>query len=178
MKDRHIFLIGFMGTGKSTVGQALAEMLGWRFVDMDERLEKEEGITIPEIFAAYGEPHFRKLESRLLERIAGEERQVVSTGGGIVLAEANRELMMHSGFVAALKADAETIIERVRQDASRPLLRGNVEERVHRMLEERKHAYDFADCSVDTSGKTPGEIAASIVAFREEALRGRSGSGA
>jgi len=169
-KERNIYLVGFMGTGKTTVGKALAEMLGWRFVDMDAELEKEQGMSIPEIFASRGEPHFRKLEAELLERIGGGTNQAVSTGGGAVLAEANRAVMLRTGFVAALKADAGTIIERVRGDANRPLLAGNVEERVKRLLEERKNAYDFADCSVDTAGRSPGDIAAEILAFRQEAL--------
>lgn len=87
------------------------------------------------------------------------------------MAETNRTLMKQSGFVVALKADPRTIIERVRGDASRPLLEGNVEERVNRLLAERKHAYDFADCTMDTTGKAPREIAAAIAAMREKALR-------
>lgn len=144
-------LIGFMGTGKSTVGMALAERLGWRFVDTDERIVAAEGRSIPDIFAAEGEAYFRDVEARVIAETLQARRQIVSTGGGAALRSANRETMLAGGFVVALKAPPAVLLERLRGDANRPLLAGDQEERVHRLLEERRHAYDFAHYTVDTS---------------------------
>jgi shikimate kinase len=144
-------LVGFMGTGKSTVGQALAECLGWRFVDTDQVIVEREGRTIPELFETMGETYFREQESRVLEDVLDGDHQVVSTGGGSVLREANRETMRAGGFVVALTAPPSVLLERLRADANRPLLAGDKEERVLRLLEERKDAYDFAHFTVDTS---------------------------
>ncbi|MCI3921485.1 shikimate kinase [Paenibacillus sp. TRM 82003] len=150
-KERNIVLIGFMGTGKTTVGLALAERLGWRFVDTDERIVEAEGRSIPDIFGTDGEAYFRDLEERVIAETLRGARQVVSTGGGAAVRRANRETMLAGGLVVALKAPEAVLLGRLRGDANRPLLAGDQEERVHRLLQERKHAYDFAHLSVDTS---------------------------
>ena len=158
MKGRNVVLIGPMGTGKSTVGRALAEKLGWTFIDTDAVIEEKAGAAIPEIFAQQGEPAFRRMESEtIVEALQGEQR-IVSTGGGAVLVEQNRDAMRAGGFVVALRATEETIIRRVGNDGNRPLLQGNAAERVRRLLEERKHAYDFADAAVDTTDKPVEDI--------------------
>jgi shikimate kinase len=163
-----IVLVGFMGTGKSTVAKLLAERLGIGRVDLDEEIEREAGCTIAELFDAKGEAHFRDLESGVLARLLASDRPfVLATGGGAVLREANREAMLRSGFVAALTASPERIIERVSGDGSRPLLRGNVGERVRRLMDDRKRAYDFAHIKIDTTELTPSEVADRILAARE-----------
>ncbi|WP_019533586.1 shikimate kinase [Paenibacillus ginsengihumi] len=159
----NIVLVGLMGTGKSTVGQALAERLGWTFVDTDALIEQERGMAIREIFARYGEAAFRQAETETIERIMEGERQVVATGGGAVLAAANRQAMTRTGYVVRLAASAETIIERVRHDRNRPLLSGDLEQRVRAIMEERRHAYDFADAAVDTTGLDVADIVGLIV---------------
>ena len=164
-----IVLVGFMGTGKSTVAKRLAERLGIERVDLDEEIEREAGCTIAELFDAKGEAHFRDLESAVLARLMASDRPfVLATGGGAVLREANREAMLASGFVAALTASPERIIERVSGDDSRPLLRGDAAGRVRRLMEERKHAYDFAHIKIDTTDLTPDEIAGHILAAAKE----------
>jgi shikimate kinase len=164
-----IVLVGFMGTGKTTVTRLLAERLGVGRVDLDEEIEREAGCTIAELFDTKGEAHFRDLESAVLERLMASDRPLVlATGGGAVLREANREAMLRSGFVAALTASPERIIERVSGDASRPLLRGDVEERVRRLLAERKTAYDFAHIRIDTTDLSPDEVADRILAAVKE----------
>lgn len=166
----NIVLVGFMGTGKSTVARLLADRLGVERVDLDEEIEREAGCAIAEIFGTKGEAHFRDLESALLARLLASERPLVlATGGGAVLREANREAMLRSGFVAALTASPERIIGRVSGDASRPLLRGDVEDRVRRLMAERKHVYDFAHIKIDTTDLTPEAVADRILAAREAA---------
>lgn len=160
---RNIVLIGFMGTGKSTVGRKLAERLGWSFCDSDTVLEEVQQTSISELFRNQGEAHFRALETETLAHILDSEGQVVATGGGAVLAESNRSCMLQHGFVVALNATAETIIQRVSADTNRPLLQGNLEERVQTLMEQRKHAYDFAHISIDTTELTEDQIADRII---------------
>lgn len=161
--SRNIILIGMMGTGKTTVGRLVAERLGFRLLDLDAEIERIEGRTIPEMFAEEGEAYFREAESRALQTAISSKRLVIATGGGAVLEPSNVDAMKRGGWVAALTADAETIIERVRGDVNRPLLAGDVEERVRRILEERKDKYEFADVKIDTAGRSADEVALDIL---------------
>ncbi len=152
-----------MGTGKSTVGTALAEKAGFRLVDLDQIIEEEAQATITELFARHGEAHFRDIESELLERVLQDSDIVLATGGGAVLREVNRDIMLDNGWVVALTADLESILKRVGEDPNRPLLAGGAKERLTALLEERKHAYDFAHVKMDTSGKSPDDLASEIL---------------
>lgn len=152
-----------MGTGKSTVGRKLAQRLGWSFCDSDAVLEEVQQTSISELFRNHGEAHFRALETETLAHILDSAGQVVATGGGAVLAASNRACMLQYGFVVALNATAETIIQRVSADTSRPLLQGNLEERVHTLMEQRKHAYDFAHTSIDTTELNEDQIVDRII---------------
>ncbi|WP_135547443.1 shikimate kinase [Paenibacillus cymbidii] len=163
MKWHNIVLVGFMGTGKTSVGGVLAGKLGWRLVGTDEEIERREGRTIPELFAGPGETYFRDVESGVIADVMSRSGQVVATGGGAVLAPRNREAMRAGGIVVALTASAETIIARVNRDSNRPLLQGNAHETVPQLMEKRKHAYDFADVTVATDGLTVEQIAETIV---------------
>jgi shikimate kinase len=160
---RNVVLVGFMGTGKTTVGRLLAERLGWTFVDSDYQVEEKAGMSIPELFAAKGEPYFRELETEALRTLLSGKHFIVSTGGGAVLKEENRQLMLEGGFTVALRANEETIVARVRGDSNRPLLQGNVEERVHTLMETRRNAYDFALLQIDTDRITVSEIVDRII---------------
>lgn len=159
MHAKNIILVGFMGTGKSAVAAVLADKLGWSMVDTDERIVSEAGMSIPDIFERFGEPRFRELESEVLRRVTMQNRQVIATGGGAVLAEQNRRQMLENGLVVALVADPETIIQRVGADANRPLLKGDARKRVYEMMEQRKDAYRFAPVTIDTTGKSIGQVA-------------------
>lgn len=159
----NIILVGMMGTGKSTVGKVLAKQAGLRLVDLDQAIVEETGITISEIFEQRGEAYFRDLESNLLKKLLAENGIVLATGGGAVLRDRNRQMMLERGWVVALTADEETIVARVGHDPNRPLLTGDVRSKVATLLEARKHAYDFADCKIDTSGKTPESLALEIL---------------
>lgn len=111
-----------MGTGKTSVGMRVAKSLGWRFVDTDKLIVKQAGKAIPQIFADSGEKTFREIETEVLEKCAAASGQVISTGGGIVTVERNREILKEAGYVIWLKASPETIYERVRRNRNRPLL--------------------------------------------------------
>src|SRR5690606_17550227 len=153
-----LILIGFMGTGKTTVGKALAVRLGLPLVDTDQEIEKQAGQRISEIFQRCGEEGFRALESRVLRQVLTGNPGIVTTGGGIVLRPENVRLMREFGLVIALHASAEEIIRRLSGDTDRPLLRGDLRQRVSRLLEERRGMYDFAHVQVDTTTLTVAEV--------------------
>jgi shikimate kinase len=158
----NVILVGFMGTGKTTVGKALAEALDMPHVDLDEAIVKHEGCAIAELFQRKGETYFRDVESGLLRNLLESGGQVLTTGGGAVLRPENVALMLQSGTVIALSATEEELIRRLEQDDQRPLLAGGVAERVRTLLRERKDAYDFAPIQVDTTGKTVEAIVEEI----------------
>lgn len=161
----NITLVGFMGTGKSTVGKALAERLDWAFVDVDLEIEEAEGRSIPDLFREQGEAYFRQAEAQQIARIMQGKQQIVSMGGGAVLREANRKAMSENGLVVALTASAETILERVKNDPDRPLLAGNPEQKIAELLERRKNAYQFADIHINTDNLQVMEVVESILSF-------------
>lgn len=158
----NIVLVGFMGTGKTTVGRILAKQLEWTFTDTDAYIERETGMTISRMFQDYGESYFRERETEALRELLLRKGQVVSTGGGAVLREENRRIMLENGLVVAMKAEEAVIVERVRGDTGRPLLQGDVEERVRTLVEARRHAYDFAPVQLQTDRLTPEEAARRI----------------
>ncbi|MDF2936699.1 MAG: shikimate kinase [Paenibacillaceae bacterium] len=158
----NIVLVGFMGTGKSTVGRILAKQLDWTFADTDTYIEEQAGMTISRMFQEHGEIYFRERESESLRLLLQGQGQVVSTGGGAVLREENRRLMLEKGLVVAMLAQEAVIVERVRGDAGRPLLQGDLEERVRTLVEARRNAYDFAHVQLHTDRLTPVEAARRI----------------
>ncbi|GAA0832135.1 shikimate kinase [Bifidobacterium pullorum subsp. gallinarum] len=160
---KNIILIGMMGTGKSTVGRLVADSLGYTLIDLDTEIEKLDGRTIPEMFEADGESYFREAESAALRSVLLRKGIVVASGGGAVLSSENCEAMKQGGWVVALTADTASIVERVRGDVNRPLLAGDVEERVGRILDERKDKYLFADVMLDTVGRSAEEVATDIL---------------
>lgn len=163
---KNIYLIGFMGTGKSTVAGVLAKKLGAECVEMDWMIEAGQQMTITEIFKKYGEAHFRDLETELLRSFAEEEHMVVSCGGGSVLREENAELMKKNGKIVLLTARPETIYERVKDSTNRPVLNANMSvEYIHELMEKRNTRYEaVADICVETDEKNAEEICAEIIA--------------
>lgn len=159
-----VILIGFMGTGKSTVGEALAKRLNCPYVDLDQLIVEREKRSIPDIFAAEGEAYFRRVESELLrESLQKPGRQVITTGGGVVLRPENVTAMLAGGVVVNLKATAEEIIRRVSGDTQRPLLRGDVKQRVYQLLRERAGMYDFAPLQIETTNRSVAAIVDEIM---------------
>ncbi|MCD8021506.1 MAG: shikimate kinase [Lachnospiraceae bacterium] len=175
-KVRNIFLIGFMGAGKSTVARSLRDDFGMRLVEMDEQIEAEEGRTISQIFAESGEAYFRALETRLLENLEQEANTVVSCGGGVPMREENVAAMRRSGKIVYLSARPETIYERVKDFHTRPLLEGNMNvEYIERLIAQRLPKYQAAaDLTVETDGKSAREICEAI--FEEVSPGARSSS--
>lgn len=158
---RNIIIVGFMGTGKSTVSRLLSESLGWQSKDTDVEIEQLTGRSIKQIFTEDGEESFRDIESRVLADVLSKGNQVVATGGGAVLREENRRAMLRGGWVVALTAHKSSLISRVTSAAAegtRPLLAGDAEERVSSLLHTRRNAYDFAHVSVDTTLRSPSEV--------------------
>ena len=161
----NVFLIGFMGSGKSTVASCLAKNYGMEMIDMDQLIVEREGMTIPDIFAQKGEQYFRDVETKLLIEIQAEQNKVVSCGGGVVLREENVQAMKKCGQVVLLNAKPETILERVKDDDNRPLLRGNKNvEFIRDMMEKRQPKYEeAADFVADTDGKSADIICKEII---------------
>lgn len=153
----NILLIGFMGSGKSTVGKELAKALDCHFIDMDDEIEqKKENRSICDIFNAEGEGHFRKLETDYLQSLLKKTNNaIISTGGGIVLKEGNRKLLKAIGKVVFLHADVEHIVKNVKDDTTRPLLQSDdYIKTITEMLESREDKYlSSADMIIQTSGK-------------------------
>lgn len=168
---RNIVLIGFMGTGKTTLGQQVAERLQWRFVDSDAWIEEQEAMRISEMFETKGESTFRTLETEALRTILRENQQVVATGGGAVLAPENRDIMLERAIVIALRADVATIVERVSQDSNRPLVQGDVHQKVSELMARREHAYDFAHVTIDTGKLSLTEATEQIITHCEPLIR-------
>ena len=160
----NIYLIGFMGSGKSTVSKVLSEKLSWELIDTDEYIEKKTGKRIRDIFAESGEEAFRAIETEALRDISQLEDKVISCGGGAVLRQENVKLMKDSGRVVLLDATPETIFERVRYSTDRPVLNGNMNiEYISGLMEKRRFAYEAArDVEIKTDDKSADLIADDI----------------
>ena len=161
---KNIFLIGFMGTGKSTIARAMQEAYGMALIEMDEQIERKEGRPISEIFVQQGEEYFRCLETELLQGLQESTDTVVSCGGGVPMRSCNVEAMRKSGTVVYLSAEPQTIYERVKDSHHRPLLEGNMNAAyIAQLLDKRlPHYLAAADAVVATDGKTVQEICAEI----------------
>lgn len=175
-----IFLVGYRGTGKSTVGRLVAGRLGWDFRDADAEIEAVAGTTIADIFAAEGEAGFRDREARVLGELAAADRRVLATGGGVVLRPANRDVL-RTGFVAWLTAPADVLWDRLCWDpttaARRPNLTasGGLDE-VAKLLAVREPLYrEVAAITIDTAARSPDMVAADILAAWESWAAGSSG---
>jgi shikimate kinase len=141
----NIVLVGFMGSGKSTVGRMLARRLGFRFLDTDKLVEEREHASIPKIFEQHGEAHFRERETAALESLNGLQRHVLATGGGIVTVPANIPLLRSLGLVVLLTADPEEIYRRVSRNSGRPLLQvEDPRRRVLDLMAARQPLYESA----------------------------------
>ncbi len=166
MQTNNVFLIGFMGVGKSTMARILAQELQMELIEMDETIESEQGMTINEIFAKQGEAGFRDIESAFIERISQGKRVVVSCGGGAVLRKQNVENMKKSGKIVFLTATPQTIFERVRYSTNRPLLNGNMNvEYIAELMERRRSIYEeAADVVIATDEKSEDMILKELLA--------------
>lgn len=167
IEHQNIVLIGFMGSGKTTIGNTLAAAAGMPHRDTDAIIEEAAGTTISEIFRIQGEHAFRRLETRTLTILSDTDSDptIYSTGGGIVLRPVNRPLLHQLGTVVWLRIQPETVIARLGGDNTRPLLAGpDRDQKVRDLIDARREAYaSSADMVVDVDGRSPQEIAEEIL---------------
>lgn len=165
--EKHIYLIGFMGTGKSTVSRRLKKMLGVRELEMDAEIVRENGMAITEMFERHGEAYFRQKETEMLKKIASRPPAVVSCGGGAVLRKENVRLMKESGIIVLLTASPQTVYRRVKGSRERPILNGHMNVGyIASLMKKRSAAYKAAcDVQISTDGKPPEQIAEEILNF-------------
>jgi len=160
----NIYLVGFMGTGKTAVGQALAKKKKLQFVDLDDLIELREKRTISDIFAQDSEPYFRKVEKRVLKEVSREKKFVVACGGGIVLDKDNIKTMKKTGIIICLAASPQIILRRTSAYRHRPLLNvSNPRKQIELLLKLRSPYYAQADKTIDTSKISVKEVIEKIV---------------
>jgi shikimate kinase len=148
-----IYLVGFMGAGKTTIARALGRVIGWRVEDLDERIEARERRTVAGIFAQQGEPYFRQLERQMLTELLPERHIIVATGGGTFAEADNRAVMLADGTVAWLDIPLARVIERVPADGRRPLAADRTQ--LEQLFARRQLAYAHAHLRVDAAGPVP-----------------------
>lgn len=150
-KLNNIYLVGLMGSGKTTIGRALARRMGRRFLDSDQEIEQRTGVRIPVIFEHEGEAGFRRREAQIIAELVQETAIVLATGGGAVLDPANREALRTTGWVVYLDVPTSVLLERTRHDTNRPLLQvANPRERLNALRAERDPLYrEIADLIID-----------------------------
>lgn len=161
---KNVYLIGMMGSGKTTTGRALAKLLAASFIDLDERIVQKAGRSINDIFKLEGEASFRKQENEALSNVLTLENQVVATGGGIVIHPENRMRLKRAGAVIYLKANLDTLWQRVERKTDRPLLAvDRPREMFAQLFKTREPFYkEAAECVIMTDGKSPETVAKEI----------------
>ena len=173
MSSPNIVLTGFMGVGKTAVGREVARRLGRAFVDMDDLIVLEAGMSIPEIFETRGEAYFRELESAILRQLAAQRDLVIATGGGALVDPSNRELMTRTSLVICLSASVSAIEDRLAGDETRPLLAAaDRRQRIVDLINKRAAAYAEIPYRIDTTNREIGEVAEEVIALAERGLGG------
>lgn len=177
---KNVVLTGFMGAGKTSTGKMLAMRLGCGFVDLDQNIEESAGMSIPDIFARYGEKHFRGLEKKAVEDVCKRRNVVIATGGGTMKDADNFRALSKHGVVVALTADIDVILERTARHGERPVLdeedTGDRRAAIEKLLAERREIYERASHTVDTSELSPLQVTEEITRFlkREGLICGRN----
>jgi shikimate kinase len=161
MRHSVIYLVGFMGSGKTSVGRRLAGLLGWSFVDLDDEIEKRAGTRIRDLFRIHGEEHFRRLERQELERMCEISQAVVALGGGAFCSDENQELIARYGVTVWLDSPLDLSTARCGDDDSRPLA-GSPEEMAN-LLERRRPFYARAMLRVGTADRPVDDVAREII---------------
>lgn len=161
---RSIVFVGLMGAGKTAIGRKVAHMLGLSFRDSDNEIEDAARMSVPELFAAYGEPEFRALETRVIGRLLENGPQVLSTGGGAFMNETTRQAVGQRGVSVWLKAELDVLFDRVSRKTNRPLLRtADPRATLAQLMEDRHPTYALADLTVVTRDEKKDVIAAEVV---------------
>jgi shikimate kinase len=164
MNAPNIYLIGLMGSGKTTLGKSLAKKLNRPFIDTDQLIEQKSGVDVSMIFEFEGEVGFRERETKLLSEIALKKEHIVSTGGGIILSKYNRDVIAKSGIIFYLKTQPAELFIRLQNDKTRPLLQGtNLKEKLTKIYAERCTLYEMtADYIIETKNKKISQILTNI----------------
>ena len=168
MKDtKNIFLIGLMGSGKTTIGRILSKTLNKKFYDSDHVVEEKTGVKVPLIFEYEGEVGFRKREESVLKDLVCHKDIILATGGGVILSKNNCKLLADNGHVVYLKSNCEDLVVRMAGDKSRPLLQeGDLKETLESLFEFRDPMYEsISDYIIETSGKRAKEVSCEIESF-------------
>lgn len=164
-----VILIGLMGAGKTTIGQELANKLNYNFIDMDIEIEKIANMTIVDIFDKYGEDEFRRIESELLEKIVLQENIIISTGGGIIKKDKNRNILKNEREVIFLDGSVDTLLRNVSNSIdNRPLLKNsdNLKIRINQLLDERYYKYkECSNIQIDINNKNINEVVSQILVY-------------
>jgi shikimate kinase len=167
-----LVLIGFMGTGKSSLGLLLAQKLNYSFIDTDQLIEARQGCSITEIFRRDGEAGFRRMENELARELGPAEAVVIATGGGFPLNPENIALLRPNGLIIALRATPEVIYQRVCAEQHRPLLaERDQRRRIGSLLAARAPIYQNCDLTLDTTDQTLTELAAQVIAQLHSATK-------
>lgn len=171
LSEPNLYLVGFMGTGKSTVGRAVGQKLGYAFMDSDHEIERKADKPVTEIFAQEGEAAFRAMERAFVESGHPPSRQIVACGGGLVVPEGMLALLHEKGVVICLHASLETILKRTQGLRHRPLLNvADPEERIRTLYAAREPVYRKTGTIILTDGRTLHDVAAHVIrAYRREA---------
>ncbi|HLQ75951.1 MAG TPA: shikimate kinase [Terriglobia bacterium] len=166
MTVERVYLVGFMGAGKTSVGRALSDKLGWSFVDLDAEIEHAEKMAIRDIFEKSGEAHFRRLEHQHLKRLSARPRVVIALGGGATMDPENRLVADSTGVTVWLNVAFETAALRVSMDGTRPLFQDR--EHAERLYESRLPTYKLARIHVPADNRPPAEIAGEVAMRLQE----------
>ena len=165
----NLVLIGFMGTGKTSLGRMLAFKLGCAFVDLDQKIEADSGMSIPDIFRSHGENYFRQLEHQAVEEVSKRRGIVIATGGGTVKDPSNVELLKNNGLLVCLTCSVDELLTRTAIKGERPVLdsqhqaRGDRRAAIEKILDERRQFYDQADYKIDTTDWSPMKLVDDII---------------
>jgi shikimate kinase len=160
----NIVLTGFMGTGKTAVGRRVAEILKAPFHDADREIVAKAGRSVSELFANGGEAEFRRMESSVVEALSRLDKVVIATGGGAIVDPRNREHLLRNGILVCLTARMGTLLDRLKDDVTRPLLTGeNMEQKLERLMKERETIYSSCPIQIETDGKSVAQVADEIV---------------
>jgi len=166
MPAERVYLVGFMGAGKSTVGRALAAQLGWSFVDLDTEIERSQKMSVRDIFSKYGEVHFRKIEREQLKDLSRRPRVVIALGGGATVDPENRFIIDSTGTSVWLNVPFDIVARRVAMDGTRPLFKDV--EHAERLYESRLPIYRLARIHVLADNRPPAEIAGEVAMRLQE----------
>lgn len=168
----NLYLVGFMGVGKSAIGRRVAKELGFKFIDSDQAIERLKGKRIPEIFESEGESSFRRYEREFIETGHPETDCVISCGGGLVVQPGMKELLKQKGVVICLFASVESILERTGRSSHRPLLNvEDPEQRVRDLLAEREPIYMESGACITTDGRTIPEVVRHMMRTYQDCVR-------